>query len=93
MSDSISKITKGPYFSQKAGLSYQTFGELLHFTREFGPGRYPIDGTEEHFHLIIYQNNSWRVTTPQLDLFSDYPEITLETQIPGGKSPVTHTLT
>lgn len=69
----MNPVPKGPYFSVKAGLSYLTFGELLHYTRELGPGRYPIEAAEcAVFHLVLYEDKSWRVSTPQLDLFEPH---------------------
>lgn len=61
---------KAPFFSEKAGLSYESFGTLLQYTREFGPGRYPVlNGNGETFHLVLYDDQSWRISTPQLELF------------------------
>lgn len=64
----------GPFFSEKAGLSYEAFGELLQYTRELGPGRYPVtNGEGETFHLVLYEDGSWRISTPQLPLFQEKP--------------------
>lgn len=73
MSHPTNPIPQGPYFSKKAGLSYVTFGELLRYTRELGHGRYPIEGLKETFHLVLYEDNSWRISTPQLEIFPEQP--------------------
>lgn len=70
-------------FAMQKGLSYVSFGELLQGVRELGPGRYPVtNGEGTSFHLVLYEDASWRISTPQLPLFS-------ETSAP--KAP--HTLT
>lgn len=67
-------ILLAPFFSEKAGLSYESFGSLLQYTREFGPGRYPVqNGKGETFHLVLYEDGSWRIATPQLELFQWIP--------------------
>lgn len=63
---------KGPFFSEKTGLSYESFGTLLQGIRAagLGPSRYPVmDGNGATFHLVLYEDNSWRISTPQLELF------------------------
>lgn len=82
---------QGPFYSEKAGLSFIAFGELLQTTRELGPGRYPCqNGRNETFHLILYQDFSWRISTPQLEIFPD-TFCDDETQSLRGNPP--HTLT
>lgn len=62
---------KGPY-AVSGGLSYITLGELLQGVREQGPGRYPVmNANGETFHLVLYEDSSWRISTPQLELFPD----------------------
>ncbi|UDN67887.1 hypothetical protein [robinz microvirus RP_171] len=59
----------GPFSSLRTGLSYISFGELLQSTRENGPGRYPIhNGHGETFHLVLYEDASWRISSPQLPI-------------------------
>lgn len=61
---------KGPFACQE-GLSFEKFGELLnHLKQDQAYGRTPVmDGMGETFHLILYEDNSWRISTPQLELF------------------------
>lgn len=62
----------GPFFSVKVGLSYEFFGEVLKSAIDsgLGPGRYPVvNGNGASFHLVLYEDNSWRISTPQLELF------------------------
>lgn len=68
-------IPQGPY-AAAWGLSYVTFGELLHAAREHGPGRYPVEAYgNERFHLVLYDDKSWRISTPQLWLWPEFKKL------------------
>lgn len=71
MTNDDQPLPLGPYYCSRTGLSYVAFGELLQSVREFGPDRYPVLGKDKPFHLVLYRDNSWRISSPQLPLFEE----------------------
>lgn len=65
---------KGPY-AISGGLSCITLGELLQTIRNNRAyGRTPVmNGNGETFHVILYEDDSWRISTPQLEIFPELP--------------------
>lgn len=82
---SVSEALVGPFQVLGQGLSpsYAKLGDLVHQLKEFGPGRYLVEGAipGERFSIVMYEDFSWRISTLQIDLFDP----------PATKSP--HTLT
>lgn len=63
-------------FAMQGGPSFMCFGEMLQTIRELGPGRYPVKNAEgTDFHVVLYEDHSWRISTPQLPLFPEKPTI------------------
>lgn len=66
----VSSAPTGP-FAMSEGLSFNYLGEMIHHFSTM-PGRYRfVDGTGESAVLVVYEDRSWRITTPQLDLWEE----------------------
>lgn len=69
---SVSEALVGPFQLLDKGLSpsYEKLGDLVHQCKEFGAGRYLVEGgIGERFAIVLYDDMSWRISTTQLELF------------------------
>lgn len=83
----------GPFSWLEKGLSFEAFGGLLQAIKgeaisgRVQPGRFQVmNGKGQTFHVVLYDDGSWRISTPQLELFPDGSSV-----VSGAKPP--HTLT
>lgn len=67
----VSEALVGPFSLVDKGLSYLKLGELVHELKKTSkPGRYLVQGgIGEYFAIVLYEDLSWRVSTPQIPIW------------------------